>query len=317
MLKYRLGMVCCILLLLAALSGMAYAQTYQPIPSSIIASGVADTSGPAGFAYIEYWVWDGGNGYYYYTYKIYNSAFQPFIKHLTIGNPTGEPYVVTGSSGGGPLGSTPWSYASHASLPTLVDWVASDPNTVIYAGQSSWDSQFFQFASKLPPSSAPLAVREGSLTSYANGLIPAPGGATSPKSSGYWKHQYSGKGNRTEAGSLPRYMDNIATYSQVFKGNLAGTVTQDLAFGMATLEVADNSDMLGKAKKELFALWLNIVSQKVNYYAPVKLDPAVAVTNAATVGAVVQEVEGVILSSASTDEDLERAKDMAEVLNLQ
>ena len=318
MLKYSSLIVCAILLLVLSV-GVAFAQTpaYQPIPAKTIASGIADAAGTGGTSYVEYWVWDGGNGYYYYTYRVYNVQFQPFIKHLTIGNPTGAPYVVTGSSGGGPEGGVPWSYATYASLPTLVDWVASDPSTVLYTGQSTWENKLFQFASKLAPSSAPLTVREGDLTWYANGLIPAPGGVTSPESSGYWKHQYSGKGNRKEVASLPGYMDNIQIYSKVFKTDLAGTMSSDQTFGITILSVEDNSVMLQKAKKELFALWLNIVSQKVNYYAPFTFDAAAVTTTATNVGGAVEQIEATILNPASTQAQLENAKDIAEILNCQ
>lgn len=313
--KSRVIIISCMLMLM--LSAAVFAQTYQAIPSQVIASGLADVSGTGGVSAVEYWVWDGGNGYYYYTYRIHNTAFSPYIKHLTIGNPTAEPYVVTGRSGGGPEGGTAWSAGSHASLPTLVDWIASDPNTVVYPGQSSWASPLFQFASKLPPSSSPVAVRQGDLTIYAHGLIPAPGGVTSPESSGYWKHQYSGKGNRKEAASLPGYMNNIEMYSDVFRADLGGTTLADLAFGKATLEVGDNSDMQAKAKKELFALWLNIVSQKLNYYAAFQFDPNAVTTTATTVAAAVDQVESTILNPNATLEQLENVKDMAEILNLQ
>lgn len=307
----------CILLIVCAVSMLSAEPLYQPIPANVIASGVADASGTGGTACVEYWVWDGGNGYYYYTYKIYNTAFQPYIKHLTIGNPTGEPYVITGSSGGGPLGGTPWSYATHASLPTVIDWIANSPYTVIYPGQNSWDTQLFQFASKLAPSSAPLAVRQGDLMIYAKGLIPAPGGVTQPRSSGYWTHQYTGKGNVKEAPSLPAYMDSIAAYSQVFKTALAGTAASDYAFGISTLQVADNSNMLLKAKKELFALWLNVVSQKLNYYGPITIDTGTVSTTATTVGEVIDQAEATILNSSATLEELENVKDLAEMLNVQ
>jgi len=319
MFGYRFITICCVLLVSLICAGAGFGQTpsYQPIPSQVIASGIADVSGPGGTAYIEYWVWDGGNSYYYYSYRIHNSAFQPYVKHLTIGNPTGELYIVTGSSGGGPAGGTAWSYATHASLPTLVDWVASDPNTVVYPGQDSWESSLFQFASKLAPSSAPLTVRQGDLTVYAAGLIPAPGGATSPESSGYWKHQYSGKGNRKEASSLPGYMNNIEIYSDVFKTDLAGSVASDLAFGTTCLCVPDNSDMRDKARKELFALWLNIVSQKLNYYAPIAYDIGAVTTTATTVAQAMDEIEATILNANATLQQLENAKDMAEILNCQ
>jgi hypothetical protein len=294
---------------------LSAAPTYQPIPAEVIASGIADASGTGGMANVEYWVWDGGDGYYYYTYKIYNVQFLPYIKHLTIGNPTGEPYIVTGSSGGG-NGVTPWSSATYASLPTLVDWVASESDTVIYPGGDSWDTQLFQFASKLAPLSAPVTVRQGDLMIYANGLVPAPGGITQPRSSGYWKHQYSGKGKTKEAASLPSYMDTIALYSQVFQPGLAGTIGSDLVFGSATLEVADNSDMCSKAKRELFALWLNIVSQKIDYYQPITVDSTVFNTTATTVGDVVKQTETTILNANATSQELENVKDLCEMLNV-
>ncbi|MFA5863317.1 MAG: hypothetical protein WC975_01370 [Phycisphaerae bacterium] len=290
-----------------------------PTPDKILASGVADATGPAGVACVEYWVWQGGNGYYYYSYMIYNSSFSPFIKHLTIGNPTGEEYFVTGSSAVvPPLGQPflPWSFATYASLPTVIDWVASDPGTVIYPGQTSWSNALFQFASKLPPSSSSLTVREGSLTTYANGIIPAPGNGISPQSTGYWKHQFSGKGNRKEAVCLPTYMNDIQIFSAVFASGLAGTVASDLNFGAATLAPDDSSVMLAKAKRELFGVWLNVTSGKLNYYGSVTYDPQAVTTTATTIKSAVQEIEAVILNPASTPAQLENAKDMAEILNV-
>ena len=307
--------------LLVNVAFVAAVPEYQalPTPDKILASGVADATGPGGVAYVEYWIWNGGNGYFYYSYMIHNSTFSPFVKHLTIGNPTGEEYIVTGSSGGDPivgLPALPWSYATWASLPTVIDWVASDPNSVIYPGQSSWSNQLFQFASKLPPSSSSLTIREGSLTTYANGLIPAPGSGICPQSHGYWKHQFSGKGNRKEAASLPIYMNEIQLYSAVFASGLSGTVISDLAFGVATLAPDDSSIMLDKAKEQLFAVWLNIASHKLNYYGAVTFDSQAVTTTATTIKAAVQEIEAVILNPASTPAQMEKAKDMAEIMNV-
>jgi hypothetical protein len=302
-----------------AAAAPAITPEYQPVPEPnlVDASGVADATGPGGIAYIEYWVWDGGNGWYYYSYRIYNEAFEPFVKHLTIGNPTGDPYVVTSSSGGGDVGGTPWSAGSHLSLPTLVDWVAGDPNTVVYPGQDSWESPLFQFASQLPPSSARFTVRQGDLSIYANGLIPAPGSSAKPRSAGYWKHQYSGMGNRKEVSSLPDYMDIIEIYSQVFADELSGTISSDLAFAAATLSpVADSSDMLAEVERQLFALWLNVASQKWGYYDSVSFDPEGVTTTATTVQEAIDQIEATILNPAATLEELENAKDMAEILNL-
>jgi hypothetical protein len=317
MFKTKAVLISCLLLLLAV-GVFAQTPTYQPIPSTVLASGIADTKGTGGTANVEYWVWDGGNGYYYYTYRVYNTAFLPYIKHLIIGNPTGEPYYITGSSGGGPEGGVAWSYATHASLPTVIDWVCNDPSAVIYPGGCSWGNQLFQFASKLSPSSAALTVRQGDLATYAKGLIPAPGGGLpGPRSTGYWKTQYTGKGKLKEAASLPGYMDQIAAYSPVFATDLAGTMGSDLLFGAQALEVADNSDMLLKAKKELFGLWLNIVSQKLDFYGAFTFDPEAVTTTAKTVGEAVRQIEATIQNPNATAADLENAKDMAECLNVQ
>ena len=302
--------------------GFAADPEYQAIPqdaSQILASGIADATGPGGTAYVEYWVWNGGNGYYYYTYQIHNTSteapFEPFVKHLTIGNPSGEPYFITSSSGGGDPSGTQWCYAIHASLPTVIDWIACDPDTVIYPGGTSWEGQYFQYASALPPSSAMLTIREGSLATYANGLIPSPGSTSQPRSPGYWGHQYSGKGKRKEAAALPGYMNDIEVYSAVFASGLSGTIGSDLVFGDATLANLNNSVMREKAKRQLFALWLNITSHKLDYYLTVTFDPAVFTTTATTVGEAIEQIEAAILDAGATDTELENVKDMAEMLN--
>ena len=303
--------------------GFAADPEYQAIPedaAQILASGIADATGPGGTVYVEYWVWNGGNGYYYYAYQIHNVStedpFEPFVKHLTISNPSGEPYFITSSSGGGadPNG-TDWCYATHASLPTVIDFVSCDPLTVIYPGQTSWDSKYFQYASALPPSSAMLTVREGSITTYANGLIPSPGDTAKPRSPGYWGHQYSGKGKRKEYTALPAYMRDLELYSAVFADGLSGTTLSDLAFGEATFSDYDASVMREKAKRQLFALWLNIVSHKLDYYLAVTFDPAEFTTTATTVGETIDQCETTILNTAATEAELENVKDMAEMLN--
>jgi hypothetical protein len=97
---------------------------------------------------------------------------------------------------------------------------------------------------------------------------------------------------------------------------LAGTIGSDLVFGSATLEVADNSDMCSKAKRELFALWLNIVSQKIDYYQPITVDSTVFNTTATTVGDVVKQTETTILNANATSQELENVKDLCEMLNV-
>ena len=79
-----------LVLMVAMFAGVGFAADpeYQAIPedaAQILASGIADATGPGGTVYVEYWVWNGGNGYYYYTYQIHNVStedpFEPFVKH--------------------------------------------------------------------------------------------------------------------------------------------------------------------------------------------------------------------------------------------
>ena len=201
--KYSMALV---LMLALAASTFAITPVYQDIPTnnSTLVSGLADLSGPGGVAFIDWWVWEGGDGYYYYTYRIHNSDFSPYIKQLTIGNSSGDEYIVTGnSSGWNPTdntpGTVPWNSSTHATLSTQVDWISIDSYSNIYPGYSSWapeNGQLFQFASQLPPISAICSVRHSDLLTYASGLIPAPGNAAlAPRSPGYWKHQSGTNGN--------------------------------------------------------------------------------------------------------------------------
>ena len=300
---------------------LAADPAYQPLPddsSRFIASGIADATGTGGTASVEYWVWDGGNGYYYYTYRIHNTAFNPYIKYLTIANPSGQPYIITGrSTGWNPITNTPgatlWVTSVYVTMPTLVEWASIDPYSNVYPGYSSIGEEYgqlFQFASKLPPSSAGFTVRQGDLMIYAAGLIASPGNAImSPRSTGYWKNQLSNKGKQVEAPSLPNYLTVINANSTVFK-NLT------LSSALTILSVPDNSVMLDKAKSQLLAVWLNIVSGKLNYSASVSVKGPAGEPMEIVVSQTLASIESTILNPASTLEQLEYAKDMAEILNL-
>lgn len=311
------------LLLVMTTCGLCFAEepAYQTIPADagqIIASGIADAVGTGGTAFVEYWAWDGGNGYYYYTYRINNTAFNPYIKYLTIANPSGEPYIITGiSSGWNPItntpGVTPWSTSVHMTMPTLVEWASTDPYSHVYPGYSSWgqeNGQLFQFVSTLPPSSAGFTVRQGDLMIYAAGLIASPGSTSMrPRSAGYWKHQFGNKGKRLEAPSLPDYLNVINANSSVFNG-------LTLSSALDILMPEDNSIMIDKAKKQLMALWLNIVSGKLNYSASIQVDGPTGEPIEVVISQSLNDIESTILNSASTLQELEYAKDMAEILNL-
>jgi len=305
-----------LLVTLIGASALGVGPEFQAIPldvNNILASGVADVTGPNGVSYVEYWIWDGGNGYYYYTYRIYNDSFEPYVKHLTIGNPTTEPYYVTGPD----PETSGWSSVAYSSSKVLVNWFAEDPNAVIYPDQNSPPDALFQFASALPPATTTVTVREGTPVSRSHGLIPGAGYQTSvtPRSAGYWKHQFSGKGKRKEASSLPVYMDGIEMYSDVFADDLAGDIFSDLAVGVAILDPEDSSDMRAKAERQLFAVWLNVISGKLDFYLTVTFDPDAVNTEATNVEGAVEQIENTLLNPGATLEELENVKDIAEILN--
>ena len=61
--KVLMGLM--VLLLGLLFVGSSFGLSYQPAPPSgtYLASGISDVSGPGGLAYVEYWVWDGGDDY--------------------------------------------------------------------------------------------------------------------------------------------------------------------------------------------------------------------------------------------------------------
>ncbi|MBU2596736.1 MAG: hypothetical protein KJ757_04140, partial [Planctomycetes bacterium] len=117
------------------------------------------------------------------------------------------------------------------------------------------------------------------------------------------------KGKRLEAPSLPDYLNVINANSNVFNG-------LTLSSALDILMPEDNSIMIDKAKKQLMALWLNIVSGKLNYSASIQVDGPTGEPIEVVISQSLNDTESTILNSASTLQDLEYAKDMAEILNL-
>ncbi|OQY02950.1 MAG: hypothetical protein B6I25_08645 [Planctomycetales bacterium 4572_13] len=138
---------------------------------------------------------------------------------------------------------------------------------------------------------------------------------TKPRTPGYWKHQFGGKGKHKESDpQLTGYLTDIKNRSQVF-ATLAGDVEADRDTVLTTLKPDDSSIMLDKAKKHLLAMWLNIASGKIDYLLPMTFDPADFDTTATTVGEAIEQTESVILNAAATDAELENVKDMMDMLN--
>jgi hypothetical protein len=175
---------------------------------------------------------------------------------------------------------------------------------VYTASDDSWIGQVLGF------------VSDNSLNASDKVVGPSPALIdTKPRTPGYWKHQFGGKGKHKETDAqLTGYLTDIKNRSSVFAG-LAGNVDADRDTVLTTLKPDDSSIMLDKAKKHLFAMWLNIASGKIDWYLPMTFDPEDFTTTATTVGGAIQQAESTILNTAATDAELENVKDMMDMLN--
>ncbi len=127
-----------------------------------------------------------------------------------------------------------------------------------------------------------------------------------PRTIGYWKHQCeisAPKGDHV--GMQQAFINAIRSQSRVF-ANL-GTVKE------ACDTLWDNyaHDMAGRAKQQLLALWLNVVSGFVDLNVPINLPK---LTSATTVGGAILDAEDIILTHTDKP-SLERAKDICDSLN--
>ena len=127
-----------------------------------------------------------------------------------------------------------------------------------------------------------------------------------PRTIGYWKHQcevQTPKGDHV--GMQQAFIDAIRGQSRVFT-NL-GTVKE------ACDILWDNyaHDMAGRARQQLLALWLNVVSGFVDLNVPINLP---SLTSATTIGGAILDAENTILTKTDK-QSLERAKDICDSIN--
>lgn len=127
-----------------------------------------------------------------------------------------------------------------------------------------------------------------------------------PRTIGYWKHQCNIEDPKKEhPGITDDFVSAIAADSLVF------SYIQSKDDVCEILWSKTKSDMMGKALKQLMALWLNVVSGYVDESAEIDLPD---LTSAKTVGEAISEIEDILLNSYDKD-DLERAKNIADTLN--
>ena len=127
-----------------------------------------------------------------------------------------------------------------------------------------------------------------------------------PRTIGYWKHQCTVTAPKGDhVGMQQSFIDAIRSQSRVFS-NL--TTVNDAC---AILWGDYKSDMSGRARQQLLALWLNVVSGLVDPAAKINLPQ---LTQADTVGGAIQDAENIILTHTDKP-SLERAKDICDSLN--
>jgi len=127
-----------------------------------------------------------------------------------------------------------------------------------------------------------------------------------PRTIGYWKHQCNIGGPRGDhVGISQAFIDAIRGQSSVFSGLNKVSEACEILWG----DYKD--DMAGRARQQLLALWLNVVSGFVDLDAPIHLP---RLTSATTVGGAILDAEDLILNHTDKP-SLERAKDICDSLN--
>jgi hypothetical protein len=128
-----------------------------------------------------------------------------------------------------------------------------------------------------------------------------------PRSAGFWKHQCSDLGfHQVSTVNLDALFADVEAESTVF--------TECTAIGCGIFESdGPQNEMRPKAVRQLQALWLNVVSDRLPLGTPIDLP---ALTGAMTVGEAIDEVERAICDPHSSRSDLELAKEIAEALNI-
>ena len=127
-----------------------------------------------------------------------------------------------------------------------------------------------------------------------------------PRTIGYWKHQCDiGSPSGEHVGMPQSFIDAIRSRSAVFSNLTTPKQACDI------LWAEYKGDMMGMAKRQLLALWLNVVSGFV--------DPAVKIdlpklTTATTVGGAILDTENTILTHTDKP-SLERVKDLCDSIN--
>ena len=129
-----------------------------------------------------------------------------------------------------------------------------------------------------------------------------------PRGTGFWDHQCSGLGYaQLTSAQMQTLFDQVAVASPAFP--------ECAPIGCGTLRLPPpKNDMRLKAERSLLGLWLNLITGRVTRGRPIDLP---ALTNAATAGEALAEVEMTVCDPNASRGDLGTAKEIAEAINNQ
>jgi outer membrane protein assembly factor BamB len=127
-----------------------------------------------------------------------------------------------------------------------------------------------------------------------------------PRTIGYWKHQCNvGSPSGEHVGMPQSFIDAIRSRSAVFSNLTTPKQACDI------LWAEYKGDIMGMAKRQLLALWLNVVSGFVDPTVQIDLPK---LTNATTVGGAILDTENTILTHTDKP-SLERVKNLCDSIN--
>ncbi|HLC05890.1 MAG TPA: hypothetical protein VJK02_22875 [Anaerolineales bacterium] len=130
-------------------------------------------------------------------------------------------------------------------------------------------------------------------------------------SQGFWKHQFSGQGNQqVDNDTLQAYLAIVNHASGLFS---EATPLNSLAEASTVMD-AKGSGMRPKAQAQLLAAWLNFAHGSVGWDELVDTDRDG--TGDTAFSEVVSDAEVILHNPNANQQELVRAKDLAEAVNL-
>ena len=137
------------------------------------------------------------------------------------------------------------------------------------------------------------------------------GEAACNRSQGYWKKQFSNRGNpRVDDSLLERYLEGINYASAYFSE--VGPLN-DLEQAAAIFDIRGR-EMRDKAQSQLLAAWLNFLNGSVGWDEKIIIDDET--DQRLTLAQVMVRVEEILMNPDASHSSLEEAKDLAESVNI-